>query len=50
MKKIEAILEPSEVEVMQHSLSVIGIRIMTVTEVKGFGGQGADAGLQGREI
>ena len=40
MKKIEAILDPSEVEVMQHSLSVIGIPIMTVTEVKGFGGQG----------
>ena len=40
MKKIEAILDPSEVEVMQHSLSVIGVRIMTVTEVKGFGGRG----------
>ena len=40
MKKIEAILEPSEVEVMQHSLSVAGVRIMTVTEVKGFGGRG----------
>jgi nitrogen regulatory protein P-II 1 len=40
MKKIEAILEPSEVEAMRHSLSVIGIRTMTVTEVKGFGDQG----------
>jgi len=40
MKKIEAILEPSEVEVMQRSLSAIGIPLMTVTEVKGFGGQG----------
>lgn len=40
MKKIEAILDPSEVEVMQHSLSVVGVRIMTVTEVKGFGGRG----------
>jgi nitrogen regulatory protein P-II 1 len=40
MKKIEAILDPSEVEVTQRSLSVMGVRIMTVTEVKGFGGQG----------
>ena len=40
MKKIEAILEPSEVGMMQHSLSGIGIRLMTVTEVKGFGGHG----------
>jgi nitrogen regulatory protein P-II 1 len=41
MKKIEAILEPSEVEAMQRNLSAIGIPIMTVAEVKGFGGQGA---------
>ncbi len=40
MKKIEAILEPYEVEVMQRSLSAIGVPAMTVTEVKGFGGRG----------
>jgi len=40
MKKIEAILEPSEVEAVQHNLSTIGIPIMTVAEVKGFGGRG----------
>ncbi len=50
MKKIEAILDPSEVEVMRHSLSVIGIRTMTVAEVRGFGGQGQTQVYRGVRI
>jgi nitrogen regulatory protein P-II 1 len=50
MKKIEAILDPTEVEVMRHSLSVIGIRQMTVAEVKGFGGQGQTLVYRGVKI
>ncbi len=50
MKKIEAILDPSEVEVTRQSLSVIGIMTMTVTEVKGFGGQGLPQVYRGVKI
>ena len=37
MKKVEAIIEPSEVEEVKEDLAKIGVRRMTVTEVHGFG-------------
>ncbi|MGD0230798.1 MAG: P-II family nitrogen regulator [Syntrophorhabdales bacterium] len=37
MKKIEAIIEPSDVQAMKDGLTSIGIGAMTVTEVKDFG-------------
>ena len=37
MKKIEAIFEPHEVEEMRDGLVGLGVRGITVTEVKGFG-------------
>ena len=40
MKKIEAIFEPTEVEEMRDGLVELGVRVMTVTEVKGFGSLG----------
>jgi nitrogen regulatory protein P-II 1 len=40
MKKIEAIVEPAEVEGIKEELSTIGIRSVTVTEVRGFGASG----------
>jgi nitrogen regulatory protein P-II 1 len=40
MKKIEAIFEPTEVEEMRDGLVGLGVRGMTVTEVKGFGSPG----------
>ena len=36
MKKIEAIIKPFQLENVKESLSKIGIRGMTVIEVKGF--------------
>ena len=37
MKKIEAIIEPSDIEGMKEDLAKIGVGRMTVTEVDGFG-------------
>ena len=39
MKKIEAIIKPFKLEEVKDSLSEIGIEVMTVSEVKGFGRQ-----------
>ena len=39
MKKIEAIVKPFRLEDVKESLAELGIRGMTVTEVKGFGRQ-----------
>jgi nitrogen regulatory protein P-II 1 len=38
MKKVEAIIQPFEVEAVKEALTQIIIKRMTVTEVKGFGG------------
>ena len=40
MKKIEAIVEPAEVEGVKEELSAMGIHSVTVTEVRGFGASG----------
>jgi nitrogen regulatory protein P-II 1 len=37
MKKVEAIIEPFDVEEVKANLERIGVRRMTVTEVQGFG-------------
>jgi nitrogen regulatory protein P-II 1 len=39
MKKIEAIIKPFKLEEVQNALNHIGIKGMTLTEVKGFGRQ-----------
>lgn len=39
MKKVEAIIKPFKLEDVKEALSTIGIKGMTVTEVKGFGRQ-----------
>jgi len=39
MKKIEAIIKPFKLDELKDKLNEIGIRGMTVTEVKGFGRQ-----------
>ena len=39
MKKIDAIVKPFKLEEVRESLSEIGVRGLTVTEVKGFGRQ-----------
>jgi len=39
MKKIEAILRPFKVDDLRESLSEIGVKGMTLTEVKGYGRQ-----------
>lgn len=39
MKKIEAIIKPFKLEEVKETLAQIGIRGMTVTDVKGFGRQ-----------
>ena len=39
MKKIEAIVKPFKLDEVKENLSEIGIRGITVTEVKGFGRQ-----------
>ena len=39
MKKVEAIIKPFKLDEVKDALSQIGVRGMTVTEVKGFGRQ-----------
>ncbi len=39
MKKIEAIIKPHKLEEVKEALNEIGIKGMTVTEVKGYGRQ-----------
>jgi nitrogen regulatory protein P-II 1 len=39
MKKIEAIIKPFKLEEVKDGLSKMGVKGMTVTEVKGFGRQ-----------
>jgi len=39
MKKIDAIINPSKVDLVKEELSEIGIQGMTVSEVQGFGRQ-----------
>lgn len=39
MKKIEAIIKPFKLDDVKEALTEIGIRGMTITEVKGFGRQ-----------
>jgi nitrogen regulatory protein P-II 1 len=39
MRKIEAIIKPFKLDVVKEALADIGIKGMTVTEVKGFGRQ-----------
>ena len=40
MKRIEAIIRPSKLDEVKEALSELGIRGMTVSEVKGFGRTG----------
>ncbi|WP_291329639.1 P-II family nitrogen regulator [Desulfovibrio sp. UCD-KL4C] len=40
MKKIEAIVRPFKVDDVKEAISALGLKGMTVTEVKGFGRQG----------
>jgi nitrogen regulatory protein P-II 1 len=39
MKKVEAIIKPFKLDDVKESLSVLGVKGLTVTEVKGFGRQ-----------
>lgn len=39
MKKIEAIIRPFKLDDVKEALSEIGVRGMTITEVKGYGRQ-----------
>jgi len=39
MKKIEAIVKPFKVDEVKEALSALGVKGMTLTEVKGFGRQ-----------
>src|SRR5271166_4754409 len=39
MKKIEAIIQPFKLEDVKEALNAIGLRGMTISEVKGFGRQ-----------
>lgn len=39
MKKIEAIIKPFKLDEVKDGLSVLGVKGLTVTEVKGFGRQ-----------
>ena len=39
MKKVEVIIKPFKLEDVKNALSKLGVRGMTVTEVKGFGRQ-----------
>ncbi len=39
MKKIEAIIKPFKLDAVKNGLSALGIKGMTLTEVKGFGRQ-----------
>ena len=45
MKKIEAIIKPFKLEEVKENLGLIGIHGMTVIEVKGFGRQRGQEGL-----
>jgi nitrogen regulatory protein P-II 1 len=50
MKKIEAAIKPFKLDDVKDALSAIGIRGLTVSEVRGFGRQGGHAELyRGRE-
>lgn len=40
MKRIEAIIRPSKLDEVKEALSDVGIKGMTITEVKGFGRTG----------
>ena len=48
MKKIEAILEPLDVEEVKEGLAHLGISRMTVTEVHGFGPSAPSQVYRGR--
>ena len=39
MKKIEAIIKPFKLDEVKQGLSELGLKGMTITEVKGFGRQ-----------
>jgi len=39
MKKIEAVIKPFKLEAVKDSLSILGVRGLTVSEVRGFGRQ-----------
>ncbi len=39
MKKVEAIIQPFDVEGVKEGLTRLGLQEMTMTEVKGFGRQ-----------
>lgn len=39
MKKIEAIIKPFKLDEVKEALNALGVQGMTVTDVKGFGGQ-----------
>ena len=41
MKKIEAIIDPSKMQEVNHALTKIGIRRMTISKVDEFGSQEA---------
>ena len=45
MKKIEAIIKPFKLEEVKENLGLIGIHGMTVIEVKGFGRQRGQEGI-----
>ncbi len=45
MKKIEAIIRPFKLDDVREALSEIGVRGMTLTEVKGYGRQKGHTGL-----
>jgi nitrogen regulatory protein P-II 1 len=40
MKRIEAVIRPSKLDEVKEALTEVGIRGMTITEVKGFGRTG----------
>jgi nitrogen regulatory protein PII len=43
MKKVEAIIRPFKVDEVKERLSAVGVQGITLSEVKGFGGQRGDA-------
>ncbi len=45
MKKVEAIIKPFKLDDVKEALTAIGVIGMTVTEVRGFGGQKGNTGL-----
>jgi nitrogen regulatory protein P-II 1 len=49
MKKVEAVIQLSDVDEVRSGLAKIGIRMMTVTEVKTFGKQGHVEYYKGRK-